>query len=87
MGAAVPRRVHRYVCHGDDKDGDWDMSMLSTQCDKLRKRAKNLRMYGSNGFGPINAVNTEMIESANEMEQAADTIESLRERLQDERYE
>lgn len=60
------------------------MSMLTSQCDKLRETAADLRAHSTFvGFG--GAVNRDpmLFDAAQQMEDAADTIEELRNRLTD----
>ena len=65
------------------------MSMLSMQADELRDKAKLLRAHADGLFAPFVVPSTKelmaltMLDSASRMEEAADTIESLRGRLQD----
>lgn len=56
------------------------MSVLSLQADKLRKYAERLHQLAVNQGFPARQ---DMYESAAEMCEAADTIESLRDRLQE----
>ena len=64
------------------------MSMLSAQCDELREKAKLLRIHVDGLSAPYIVPSTKelmaitMVDSAGRMEDAADTIESLRDRLQ-----
>ena len=66
------------------------MSMLSNQIERLWDMAKELRMLAPGLNAPFIVPSTKetmalsMQSAASEMEQAADTIERLRERLQDE---
>jgi len=65
------------------------MSMLSAQCDELRDKAKLLRGHVDGLKAPYVIPSTKelmmltMLDSAMRMEEAADTIISLRDRLQD----
>jgi len=58
------------------------MSMLTAQCDELRETAADLREHSTFvGFGGIFNINDEMVDAARQMEDAADTIMGLRDRL------
>lgn len=58
------------------------MSMLTAQVGKLRETAANLRAHSTFvGFGGGVNINHEMVDAARQMEDAADTIENLRDRL------
>lgn len=65
------------------------MSMLSHQADELRDKAKLLRAHVDGLAAPLVVPSTKelmaltMLDSASRMEEAADTIISLRNRLQD----
>ena len=60
------------------------MSMLTAQCDELRETAADLRTHSTFvGFGCIFDINDEMVDAARQMEDAADTIMGLRDRLTD----
>ena len=60
------------------------MSMLTAQCDELRETAADLREHSTFvGFGGIFSINDEMVDAARQMEDAADTIMGLRDRLTD----
>ena len=62
------------------------MSMLTAQCDELRETAADLREHSTFvGFGGIFNINDEMVDAARQMEDAADTIMGLRDRLTEER--
>lgn len=58
------------------------MSMLSTQVDRLRKYAERLRQLANGAVNQCFPARQDLYESAAEMREAADTIESLRDRLQ-----
>ncbi len=64
------------------------MSMLTAQADELREKAKLLRTHADGLNAPYVVPSTKelmaltMLDSTSRMEQAADTIESLRDRLQ-----
>ena len=64
------------------------MSMLTAQVDELREKAKLLRTHADGLNAPYVVPSTKelmaltMLDSASRMEQAAYTIESLRDRLQ-----
>jgi hypothetical protein len=56
--------------------------MLTAQCDELRETAADLREHSTFvGFGGIFNINDEMVDAARQMEDAADTIMGLRDRL------
>lgn len=58
------------------------MSMLTAQCDKLRETAANLRVHSTFvGFGGVVNRDHMVFDAARQMEDAADTIESLRGQL------
>ena len=63
------------------------MSMLSNQCDELREKAKLLRSHVDGLTAPLVVPSTKelmaltRLDSASRMEEAADTIENLRNRL------
>ena len=65
------------------------MSMLNMQCERLRDRADELRMLAGGMGAPYIVPETKetmalaMMSAASEMREAADTIKSLRDRLQD----
>lgn len=69
-------------------EGGGRMSMLSSQCSELREKAKLLRMHADGLSAPYIVPSTKelmaitMLDSSGRMEDAADTIESLRDRLQ-----
>lgn len=64
------------------------MSMLTLECDELREKAKLLRAHADGLSAPYVVPSTKelmalaMLDSAKRMEDAADTIEGLRDRLQ-----
>lgn len=58
------------------------MSMLSLQADKLRKYAERLRQLANGAVNQGFPARQDLFESAAEMREAADTIISLRDRLQ-----
>ncbi len=60
------------------------MSMLTAQCDKLRETAADLREHSTFvGFGGVVNRDPVLIDAARQMEDAADTIMGLRDRLTD----
>ena len=60
------------------------MSMLTAQCGKLRETAAYLRAHSTFvGFDGLVSINHEMVDAARQVEDAADTIENLRDRLTD----
>ena len=54
------------------------MSMLSAQCDRLRKMAELVEGHGKVGFGDLIITDPLMVDAAKEMRDAADTIWQLR---------
>ena len=54
------------------------MSMLSAQCDRLRKMAELVEGHGKVGFGDLIITDPLMVDAAKELRDAADTIWSLR---------
>ena len=59
------------------------MSMLSLQADSLRKYAERLRQLANGAVNQGFPARQDLYESAAEMREAADTIEGLRDRLQE----
>lgn len=59
------------------------MSMLSAQCDELRTLADELRQIYEHNTDWLRMEAVTLASSVDAMRKAADTIESLRERLQD----
>lgn len=59
------------------------MSMLSSQADELRGYALSVRNVALRTTSLCHEARRDLLDSAVRMEQAADTIESLRDRLQD----
>ena len=59
------------------------MSVLSLQADKLRKHAERLRQLANGAVNQGFPARQDLYESAAEMREAADTIEGLRNRLQE----
>ena len=58
------------------------MSMLTAQCGKLRETAANLRAHSTFvGFGGVVNRDPALFDAARQMEDAADTIENLLDRL------
>ena len=69
------------------------MSVLSSQADELREKARLLRAHAEGLSAPYVIPSTKelmaltMLDSASRMEEAADTIESLRDRLQERQHD